>query len=45
MAILTMGREKLALFFERILRAMKSSVFKCFGLNANVRIKLKNREA
>ena len=27
MAILTTGREKLALFFDRILRAIKSSVF------------------
>jgi hypothetical protein len=35
-AILTTGREKLALFLDNILRAIKNSVFKECGLLANV---------
>ena len=37
MAIRTMGREKFALFFDNILRAIKSSVFNDKCLSANVR--------
>jgi hypothetical protein len=40
-AILTTGREKLALFLDSILRAIKNSVFKERGLHANVSITVK----